>query len=111
LKSTSKFNVFHQWQQLLTAINDLDAALFEQAASVWSQHPAPLYEAIAPWTQAFCARREQLANDSEKQFQQQLAEFLQALWQTTLDKDKALTEEIYNWLKLAAFVIRKRQII
>lgn len=108
LKATSKFNVFHQWQQLLTVIDDLDAALFEQAASVWSQHPAPLYEAIQPWTQAFCARREQLKNDSNNKFQQQLAEFLKELWQTT--PEKALTDEIYNWLKLAAFVIRKRQI-
>ena len=108
LKSTSKFNVFHQWQQLLSAIDNLDAALFEQAASVWSQHPAPLYEAIQPWSLAFCARREQLKNDSDNKFQQHLAEFLKALWQTT--PNKALTDEIYNWLKLAAFVIRKRQI-
>jgi CRISPR-associated protein Cmr2 len=65
-------------------------------------------EAIAPWSQAFCSRREHLVNDSERQFQQHLTEFLQALWQTTLEEK--LTQEIYNWLKLAAFVIRKRQI-
>jgi CRISPR-associated protein Cmr2 len=107
LKATCKFEVFHQWQ-LLMAIPNLDSAIFEQAATVWSQHSAPMYEAIAPWSQAFCSRREQLVNDSEGQFQQQLAEFLQALWRTTAE-DK-LAQEIYNWLKLAAFVIRKRQI-
>lgn len=107
LKATCKFEVFRQWQ-LLTALPDLDSAIFEQAATVWSQHPAPKEEAIAPWSQAFCSRREQLVNDSDRQFQQHLTEFLQALWQTTLE-DK-LTQEIYNWLKLAAFVIRKRQI-
>jgi CRISPR-associated protein Cmr2 len=99
--------VFRQWQ-LLTALPDLDSAIFEQAATVWSQHPAPKKGAIAPWSQAFCSRREQLVNDSDRLFQQQLTKFLQALWQTT-EKDK-LTQEIYNWLKVAAFVIRKRQI-
>ncbi|MEG4803592.1 type III-B CRISPR-associated protein Cas10/Cmr2 [Microcoleus sp. ARI1-B5] len=107
LKATCKFEVFRQWQ-LLTAIPDLDSAIFEQAATVWSQHPAPMSEAIAPWSQAFCSRREQLVDDSDRLFQQKLSEFLQALWKTTVE-DK-LTQEIYNWLKLAAFVIRKRQI-
>jgi CRISPR-associated protein Cmr2 len=107
LKATCKFEVFRQWQ-LLTALPDLDSAIFEQAARVWSQHPAPKEGAIAPWSQAFCSRREQLVNDSEGQFQQQLTEFLQALWRTTAE-DK-LAQEIYNWLKLAAFAIRKRQI-
>ncbi|MFN9398560.1 MAG: type III-B CRISPR-associated protein Cas10/Cmr2, partial [Dolichospermum sp.] len=46
LKSTAKFCVFHQWQQLIT--NDLESAIFEQAASLWSQHPAPSLEAIVP---------------------------------------------------------------
>lgn len=107
LKATCKFKVFRQWQ-LLTAIPNLDSAIFEQAATVWSQHPAPKCEAITPWSQAFCSRREQLVNDSDRLFQQRSTEFLQALWETTLE-DK-LTQEIYNWLKLAAFVIRKRQI-
>lgn len=107
LKATCKFKVFRQWQ-LLTDVPNLDSAIFEQAATVWNQHPAPMYEAIAPWSQAFCSRREHLVNDSKRQFQQHLAEFLQALWQTTLEEK--LTQEIYNWLKLAAFVIRKRQI-
>ena len=107
LKATCKFKVFRQWQ-LLTALPDLDSAIFEQAATVWSQHPAPMYEAIAPWSQAFCSRREQLVDDSDRQFEQKLSEFIQALWETTVEDN--LTQEIYNWLKLAAFVIRKRQI-
>ncbi|MFO0143146.1 MAG: type III-B CRISPR-associated protein Cas10/Cmr2, partial [Aphanizomenon sp.] len=36
LKSTAKFDVFSEWQQLIT--NDLESAIFEQAASLWSQH-------------------------------------------------------------------------
>ena len=108
LKSTAKFDVFSEWQQLIT--NDLESAIFEQAASLWSQHPAPSLEAIVPWTKAFCDRRDQFQNDEDakKDFQKQLANFLTALFITT--ETKQLDDEIQSWLKLAAFVKRKRDI-
>jgi CRISPR-associated protein Cmr2 len=134
LKSTAKFCVFHQWQQLIT--NDLESAIFEQAASLWSQHPAPSLEAIVPWTKAFCDRRDQFQNDENSKlktdFQKQLANFLTALFITSLtvgDKSnqqseipstetkpicvgysESLDNEIQSWLKLAAFVKRNRDI-
>ncbi|MBD1215509.1 MAG: type III-B CRISPR-associated protein Cas10/Cmr2, partial [Dolichospermum circinale Clear-D4] len=130
LKSTAKFDVFSEWQQLIT--NDLESAIFEQAASLWSQHPAPSLEAIVPWTKAFCDRRDQFQNDEDakKEFQKQLADFLTALFITSLtvcDKSnqqseipstqtkpicvgysESLDNEIQSWLKLAAFVKRNR---
>ncbi|MBE9231669.1 type III-B CRISPR-associated protein Cas10/Cmr2 [Cuspidothrix issatschenkoi LEGE 03284] len=108
LKSTAKFCVFHQWQQLIT--NELPSSIFEQAASLWSQHPAPSLEAIVPWTKAFCDRRDQFQNDEDgkTKFQKQLADFLTALFITT--ETKQLDNEIQSWLKLAAFVKRTRDI-
>ncbi|AFZ61248.1 type III-B CRISPR-associated protein Cas10/Cmr2 [Anabaena cylindrica FACHB-243] len=108
LKSTAKFDVFHQWQQLIKG--DLDSAIFEQAASLWSQHPAPSQEAIKPWTKLFCDRRDQFQTDktAKEQFQIALADFLTALFSTTQTKN--LDTEIQNWLKLAAFVKRNRHI-
>ncbi|WP_271796429.1 type III-B CRISPR-associated protein Cas10/Cmr2 [Dolichospermum planctonicum] len=108
LKSTAKFDVFSEWQQLIT--NDLESAIFEQAASLWSQHPAPSLEAIVPWTKAFCDRRDQFQNDEDakKEFQKQLADFFTALFITT--ETKQLDNEIESWLKLAAFVKRNRDI-
>ncbi|MEH2410146.1 type III-B CRISPR-associated protein Cas10/Cmr2 [Nostoc sp.] len=113
LKSTAKFDVFREWQKLITD-KELDSAIFEQAASLWSQHPAPSREAILPWTKAFCDRRDQFQGDdtakqqAKQQFQRNLADFLQALFLTTKEKD--LDNEIQNWLKLAAFVKRNRDI-
>ena len=118
LKASSKFDVFDQWRSLLTALSlspspiiarrELSAALFEQAAQVWKQHPAPLREAIELWTKAFCDRREQLKNDQVGEFQQHLARFLDDLWIATSQPNR--DTEIQNWLKLAAFVLRKRDI-
>lgn len=108
LKSTAKFDVFYQWQQLIQ--QDLESAIFEQAASLWSQHPAPSQEAIIPWTRLFCDRRDQFQEDKDnkKQFQEALADFLKALFITTQTED--LDSEIQNWLKLAAFIKRNRHI-
>ncbi len=108
LKSTSKFDVFHKWQKLI--IGKEDSAIFEQAASLWSQHPAPSLDAIVPWTKVFCDRRDELqTNDTtKKDFEANLANFLNALSLTTQAKD--LDSEIQNWLKLAAFVKRNRHI-
>jgi CRISPR-associated protein Cmr2 len=110
LKATAKFDVFHLWQQLLNTKIQEQTAIFEQAATLWSQHPAPVQTALSSWTKAFCARRELFANDDSARdaFQQHLAQFLDALWQTTSEKN--LDREIQNWLKLAAFVIRNRTI-
>ncbi|MEG4968673.1 type III-B CRISPR-associated protein Cas10/Cmr2 [Microcoleus sp. B6-A1] len=109
LQATSKFDVFHQWQKL--AAIDLDSAIFEQAATIWSQHPAPMYEAIEPWTNAFCSRREALKGDEvmQKKFQELLTQFLQGLWLTN-EAGTECNRQINNWLKIAAFLIRNRDI-
>ncbi|MBD2667226.1 CRISPR-associated protein, Crm2 family [Richelia sinica FACHB-800] len=108
LKSTAKFDVFYQWQQLIE--EDLESSIFEQAANLWSQHPAPSQEAIEPWTKLFCDRRDQFQSDepAKTKFQKHLADFLKALFITT--QTKHLDTEIQNWLKLAAFVKRNRHI-
>lgn len=110
LETTAKFAVFHAWQQLLNVDAEMESAIFEQAAAVWSQHPAPKQEAIALWTRAFCDRRDQFQGDdlAKTEFQQHLADFLKALWLTTSEDD--LTPAVQNWLKLAAFTIRQRDI-
>lgn len=106
LKATSKFAVFEQWKALL--ITGLDPAIFEQASEVWKQHPAP-ETAIELWTKAFCARRDALQDEALRpQFQQQLADFLTTLSKQTMSQLQ--DQEIVNWLKLAAFVLRKRDI-
>ncbi|PLS67359.1 MAG: type III-B CRISPR-associated protein Cas10/Cmr2, partial [Cyanobacteria bacterium M5B4] len=112
LKATSKFDVFAQWQQLVNLDIDIAntdrPALFEQAAKVWDQHPVPVYEAIDAWCVAFCDRREKLNDDNKDKFRNALTQFIEALWIKT-KKDKR-DEEIKNWLKLAAFILRKRDI-
>lgn len=107
LKATAKFEVFKMWKNLISLPN-LDAAIFEQVAEVWGQHPVPLDEAIQPWTQGFCLRREQLVGDTKGDFQGVLAEFIEALWLTT--ESEKLDRQLQSWCKLAAFVIRKRDI-
>nr|WP_304941010.1 type III-B CRISPR-associated protein Cas10/Cmr2 [Trichocoleus sp. FACHB-591] len=109
LEATTKFKAFDYWRSLLDfAEIDLDPALFEQAAQVWSQHPVPMPEAISPWTQAFCDRRDLFQGKTEIQarFQQRLVQFLTKIWQTTPEADLDLA--VQSWLKLAAFVLRKR---
>ena len=124
LKATSKFDVFDQWRSLLNFKQthsqvDFDPALFEQAAEVWQQHPAPVLEnspdcfaAIVPWTMAFCDRRELFKGEdkqtAKQDFQTALAEYLKAICQTTQPKER--DREVQSWLKLAAFVLRKRDI-
>ncbi|MGQ9870261.1 type III-B CRISPR-associated protein Cas10/Cmr2 [Leptodesmis sp.] len=121
LRATSKFEVFNQWRKLIDFQQhhpEIDPALFEQAAEVWSQHPVPMPEAIPTWTQAFCTRRDALSNDPElrEQFRQHLDNLLRDLWLTAqhdADERKMAGErdrQIQAWLKLAAFVLRKRNI-
>ncbi|AFY61935.1 type III-B CRISPR-associated protein Cas10/Cmr2 [Synechococcus sp. PCC 6312] len=118
LPATSKFATFDKWRKILNAIPDLETApaLFEQAAQLWEQHPAPTQAAIAPWTIAFCNRRDFFNNDDDQRrvFSQTLASFLTVLWQSTTETSNSGSggagrdQEIQNWLKLAAFVLRKR---
>jgi CRISPR-associated protein Cmr2 len=110
LKSTAKFDTFKEWRSLLTSIQNLEPALFEQAAQIWEQHPAPMNEAIQPWVNAFCDRRDFFKgdNDSKKYFNECLVNFLQKVWETTLEADR--DRQIQNWLKLAAFTLRNRDI-
>lgn len=62
-----------------------------------------------PWTQSFCSRREQFESPEEQEdFKRNLTSFLKNLWQTTTEKDYML--QVNNWLKLAAFILRNRQI-
>ncbi|MGQ9866924.1 MAG: type III-B CRISPR-associated protein Cas10/Cmr2 [Pseudanabaenaceae cyanobacterium] len=107
LKATGKFDAFHPWRSL-PEIPDVEPALFEQAATLWEQHPAPVYTAIEPWCAAFCDRREKLTQENKPEFSEKLKAFLQALWNTTQETER--DREIENWLKLAAFVRRKRKI-
>jgi CRISPR-associated protein Cmr2 len=110
LKSTAKFEVFNQWRSLVS-IPQLDSAIFEQAATVWTQHPAPVFAAIEPWIIAFCSRREAFKGDEVRlqQFQEALTNFLKTLWLKT-EAGKQYDLQIINWLKLAAFLIRNRDI-
>nr|WP_275973888.1 type III-B CRISPR-associated protein Cas10/Cmr2 [Argonema galeatum] len=110
LKATAKFDTFQQWKELLTVIDDLEPAIFEQAAQLWTQHPAPVSSAILPWAKAFCSRRNFFKGDDElrDKFQQQLAKLINTLWDTTLPEN--LDREIQNWLKIAAFTLRNRNI-
>jgi CRISPR-associated protein Cmr2 len=121
LKATAKFKVFDQWRKLLEF--GLDSAIFEQAGQLLQAHPIPTEKAIALWTKAFCQRREKLNLDEEKanQFQQQLSNFFSLIWETNKldsnqDQQDILKMETYrdqqliNWLKITAFVIRNREI-
>ncbi|OKH33819.1 type III-B CRISPR-associated protein Cas10/Cmr2 [[Phormidium ambiguum] IAM M-71] len=110
LKATAKFDTFQEWKKLLTVIDNLEPAIFEQAAQIWQQHPAPEISAIAPWTKAFCSRRDFLKEDKtlRDKFQNQLADFSETLWRTTAPEE--FDREMQTWLKIAAFTLRNRQI-
>jgi CRISPR-associated protein Cmr2 len=108
LKATTKFEVFNQWRELIEAFPDIEPAIFEQAATIWEQHPAPVEAAIEYWANAFCQRREKLIDDQDGQFQKLLTNFIKNLWQLT--PDQQLNEQVKNWLKLAAFILRQRHI-
>lgn len=109
LKATSKFKIFSLWRTLLDPTLTRTPAIFEQAATTWEQHPAPS-NAIKNWTQAFCMRRDLFAKEDKTRipFQNLLADFLKNLIDNT--KPEQRDYEAVNWLKLAAFVVRKRDI-
>jgi CRISPR-associated protein Cmr2 len=113
LKATAKFSVFNCWQELVEFAqqhDELDWAIFEQAAEIWSQHPAP-QKAIEQWTKAFCERRNVFTNNSGdlNVFAEKLSDLLSELFTYNPTNEKR-DQEIKNWLKLAAFNLRNRKI-
>lgn len=133
LSATSKFKVFNHWQELLETIQNLEVsdrnslpALLEQAAQTWKNHPAPLTQirtqengekdVIDVWVRAFCQRREILLEENSQVIEKQLAQYLRSLIKHTQeienyqDKAEECDKQIQNWLKLAAFVLRNREI-
>lgn len=115
MKTTAKFERFQEWRQLLNLQQDhpdiFDPALFEQAAMIWEQHPAPSQEAIEPWTNAFCSRRDAFSAEEEgprQSFQTTLVQWLTGMYESFAEQSRH--QEIRFWLKLAAFTLRKRKI-
>lgn len=109
LQTTAKFATFNQWRLLIESIPDLEPALFEQAAQVWQQHPVPCLSALEPWVKAFCVRREALSNDGMREsFSQALLTFLTAIWSSAQAETR--DQDVQRWLKLAAFVLRNRDV-
>jgi CRISPR-associated protein Cmr2 len=108
LKARSRFEGFNLWRMLLRT--GTDGAIFEQAAQLWRQHPAPTCDAIQAWTIAFVKRRDLFKGQESARvsFTHQLASYLQRLSETTPEDQR--DETIQNWLKLTAFVLRNRQI-
>ena len=122
LKATAKFDTFNKWRSLLEFPTrypqvGFDPALFEQASEQLKQHPIPIDEAIKPWVNAFCGRRELFKGNEEAQqtFVRELSDWLKTMWKTTsnekADFETTRDHEIQTWLKLAAFVLRKRNIV
>ena len=118
LSATSQFDTFHQWQSLLTLAQSFSsphkkpdiAALLEQMAALWNQHPVPEIGALKVWLQAFCDRRDIFQNqpNAKVTFLRETRDWLTQLWTQVSDKDRESV--IRNWLKVAAFVVRKREI-
>lgn len=105
LKATTKFDTFELWKELLNY--ELDASIFELAAQLWASHPAPQKSAIQDWVINFSLSRN-VDKTKQKVIEIYLNDFLEKIWETT--KFEEVNEEIINWLKLASFTIRKREI-
>ena len=114
LKSRAKFQAFQSWRSVTNVMMPKMAsayapALFEQAIAIWNQHPAPQSEAVDRWMQGFARRRKIFTvSDMPINFPEELAMFLKAICQTAAAKERE--EDIENWLKLAAFMLRERYI-
>ena len=125
LKATTKFETFNLWRGLMNL--GLEPALFEQAAQIWAQHPVPSDTAIVAWTNAFSDRRDvfkdrdpsgavgvasTFAEDHDRDLKQEfithMSNWLTKMWET--NDESTRDDEIGYWLKLAAFVLRKRDI-
>ncbi|MCM1982962.1 type III-B CRISPR-associated protein Cas10/Cmr2 [Lyngbya confervoides] len=121
LKATCKFSVFDQWRGLLGAPASLGewipnlqagdfAACFEQMAELWGAHPVPTQSAIACWLKAFINRRDLFKNqESARTAMLNLCQgWLEELWRQTDPQDRQTA--VQAWLKLTAFILRKRDI-
>jgi len=116
LQATSKFETFDKWKDILDFdwkrynLEEEEGSLFEQAAQIWEQHPAPTQEAISSWVVAFCERRDifQGNKDAKDDFHQKLCVFLEHIWDHTQARER--DRQVQNWLKLAAFNLRNRYI-
>jgi len=108
LTATAKFDVFPTWQTLINSELDLTSSLFEVAGEYIKQFPIPEYNAIMPWVKAFSERRTNLKEEKLRKFKKQLTEFIQRMWVT--NQPEFLNQEISNWLRLGAFIIRSRKI-
>lgn len=113
LTATAKFEAFDLWRGLLDL--DLEPAIFERAAQVWAQHPVPSETAIGAWTNAFSERRDLFADDRaienrdiKQEFITRTIDWLTQMWKTNSESTR--DDEIGYWLRLAAFVLRKREI-
>jgi CRISPR-associated protein Cmr2 len=69
-----------------------------------------MIEAIEVWVKAFSSRRENLTTENREAFQKDLSNFLKHLWLTTENDPNDLNEAVRSWMKLAAFMTRKREI-
>jgi CRISPR-associated protein Cmr2 len=103
LKATTKFEAFHQWQVLVDRHQDLEDAIFEQAAIVWEKHPAPTLAAIAPWCRAFVERRQIFEGDNEPKepFCGDLQQLLDIMHKPNLSDN--IDDQLCNWLKKEQF--------
>jgi uncharacterized protein YjiS (DUF1127 family) len=103
LKATTKFEAFKQWQVLVDRHQDLEDAIFEQAAIVWEKHPAPTLAAIAPWCRAFVERRQIFEgnNKPKEQFCGDLQQLLDIMHKPNLPDN--IDEQLCNWLKKEQF--------
>ena len=118
LHATAKSQLLEPWQALISFQSThpevgFDPALFEQAAELIRQHPIPEKEAIAPWVRGFCSRRDIFKNtdtghQAKDDFTTALIHLIECLWDTA--PEKIQERELGNWLKLAAFTLRKRNI-
>ena len=124
IAATSKFEVFHHWQELLEIVQGLESSernslpgLLELAAQTWKDHPAPsTQDGIEAWVRAFCQRRDILKLAKSNDFREKLRNYLTLLIQHSQgrvcqrEQAEECDKQIQNWLKLAAFVLRNREI-
>ncbi len=106
LKATAKFETLDTWRQLISL--DLTSSIFEVTSEYLKNYPIPTKQAILPWIRAFSERRTNLEKTKLSEFQVKLADFVESMWNKSPSEN--FTEETSNWLRLAAFVIRNREI-
>ncbi|MFP4694430.1 MAG: type III-B CRISPR-associated protein Cas10/Cmr2 [Halothece sp.] len=110
LKATGKFAVFNCWQGLLEDYPTVESSFYEQAATLWQQHPIPYADAIPAWVTLLISRRDEFKQNEtlRDSFQQSFTGFIETLWKH--HPEASLEEAVTNWLKMAAFKARSRNI-